>query len=121
MPKENKKLEQQDLDQFTGTERYYLHWAKKVKFTDGVKYLAEKGGAFWLIDAIASYQDNFKKIHFQVWELTVNQTAHTGILTMKEDTNKPILVEQVLEFTDFPLSKVALWLIDGILILPSEY
>jgi len=51
------KLElQKGLAGFSGTEAYHrlspLHG--KLVCTDGVKYLADKAGAFWLIDAIAS-------------------------------------------------------------------
>lgn len=114
-------LKKSDLDQFTGTEHYYNYLG--IKLTDGVKYLAEIGGAFWFLDIICSYQanKNIKAKHFQVWMLKVDLEKKTGIVTMKEDTGMPDLVTQNLEYTDFPLDEITLWLIDGILILPSEY
>ena len=46
-----------DLAQFTGSENYYRHSLnRKFMHTDGVNYLAEKAGAFWLVDLIASHQ-----------------------------------------------------------------
>ncbi|MFM7008029.1 MAG: DUF6876 family protein, partial [Betaproteobacteria bacterium] len=42
------------LTQFTGTERYH-RLNRKCLLTDGTKYLAEAAGAFWLMDAAASY------------------------------------------------------------------
>lgn len=113
-------LKKEDLNQFTGTEHYYNYLG--IKLTDGVKYLAEAGGAFWLINIVASYQTGkIKKIPFQVWTLKVDLEKKTGVVTMKEDTGMPDLVTQNLEYTDFPLNEVSLWLIDGVLILPSEY
>ncbi len=120
-----KELTQSDLAQFTGTECYYAHWLRSqngesYKYTEGVQYLAEKAGAYWLLDAIFSYR---RKESFQIWELLVATGAShkSATLTMKEDTGQPILVTQKIEFTDFPLTDVKLWLIDGVLILPSEY
>ena len=47
-------ISESDLSQFIGTENYYRHWTGHGVYTDGVKYLAEKAGAYWLIDAILS-------------------------------------------------------------------
>jgi len=45
-----------DLLQFTGDYIRYSHpLNRKIIYTPGVRYLAEKAGAHWLIDAIASY------------------------------------------------------------------
>ena len=107
---------QTDLTGFTGTENYYQHWLKRGVYTDGVKYLAEKAGAYWLLDAIFSYH---RSEPFQIWTLKVNDSHAT--LEMREDTGAPIKVRQEIEFTDFPLKEVKLYLIDGVLLLPSEY
>lgn len=115
-----KLLEKADLGQFTGTECYYKYFG--IKFTDGIKYLVETGNSFWLLGIIASYQiGEIKKIPFQVWTLKVDLEKKIGVVTMKEDTGRPNLVTQNLGYTDFPLDEITLWLIDGILILPSEY
>jgi hypothetical protein len=42
------------LAQPTGTERYY-RISRRCLPTDGTRYLAEQAGAFWLMDAAASY------------------------------------------------------------------
>jgi len=111
----------EELEQFTGTMEYY-RYPLGIIFTDGVKYLADKAGAYWLIDNIASWQVE-KKVRncpFQIWELKVNKDR-TAILTMKEDINEPELVKQKIPFTDFPLDYQKLYLANGILMLPSEY
>ena len=104
-----------DLEQFTGTEHYYRH-VFGITYTDGVKYMAEVAGAYWLLDAVASYA---RKEPFQVWKLMKQEAG--WVLTMQEDSDEPFLVTQVIEFSDFPMDEVTLWLIDGVLILPSEY
>lgn len=112
-----------DLSQFTGTEQYYRHYLG-LNYTDGIRYLAEEAGAFWLIDAIASYQTKgFLKdpdlLHFQLWELQVKD--NTATLTCKKDSNKESVVSQFIEFTDFPLESIKLYVVDKVLMLPSEY
>lgn len=110
-----KTLTEADLNMFTGTGKYFKHWLGIV-YTDGVKYVAESAGAYWLIDLVASYR---RKEPFQVWELTVKNGKATA--TMREDSNEPILVCQEIAYTDFPLDYIKLYLIDGVLLLPSEY
>ena len=111
----------EELMQFSGTVNYYRH-PLGIVFTDGVKYLADKAEAYWLIDTIASYQlrKDIREISFQLWELRVNEDG-TALLTMKEDTNEPERVKQKILYTDFPLKYQKLYLVDGVLMLPSEY
>ena len=108
-----------ELNQFTGSENWYKHWLG-ILYTDGVKFLAEKAGAYWLIDAIASYQKSLKHVSFQMWTLRVKED-HSAVLQMQEDSNTPPLVEQYIEYSDFPLESIRLFFIDGVLLLPSEY
>lgn len=121
MTTETKTLTQEELNGFIGTELYYKHWLGRGCYTDGVQHMAERAGAHWLIDAVYSYQckEKIKVIPFQLWELKVENK--TAVLTMKEDTNEPELVRQEIEYTDFPLDYIKLYLIDEVLLLPSEY
>ena len=46
----------EQLATFTGSELFYVHpLNRKVVYTEGVRFLAQAAGAFWLIDAMASY------------------------------------------------------------------
>ena len=57
MTKTTKSLTSDDLRQFTGTETWHRHaFMRKVLYSDGAKYVAEKGGAYWLLDDIAFAQ-----------------------------------------------------------------
>jgi len=117
------KLTKADLEQFTGTDHYYRHAInRKVLFTDGIKYLADQAGAYWLLDEIALIQPYDKRVAvepFQVWTLrvTANQTA---LLTC-DDGNGNIVFSKDIEFTDFPLDEVTLWFANGVIYLPSEH
>ncbi len=127
METQENKLTARELANFTGTEQYYKHWCGG-HYTDGVHYVAEKAGAHWLVDAIFSYQAKMKKYGFQLWKL-----KRTGLTEPKEGEFMAILtmttggkesepkVEQKIEYTDFPLDEIEMWLIDGVLILTSEY
>lgn len=110
-------LRQADLDQFIGTEQYYKHWLGSV-YTDGVKFLAEKAEAYWLLDIVFSYK---RKEPFQVWEFVKNEDDKGAVVTMKEDSGQPVKVRQEISYADFPLDSVKLYLIDNVLLLPSEY
>ncbi len=111
-----------ELASFTGTEQYFRHWMRFV-YTDGVKYLAERCGCYWLLDAIGSYQHKpkIKTAPFQIWTLNVNNEEKSAVLEMKEDSGQPVLVRQEIKYTDFPLSEIKLYYIEGVLLLTSEY
>lgn len=112
----------QDLQQFTGTENYYRHGlVSSITYTDGARYLAEHGGAYWLLDEIATGQmiREVRAVPFQAWKLTVN-ADQTAVLVC-EDGNHHIMFEKKIEFTDFPLPEVRLWFQNNVIFLPSEY
>ncbi len=120
-----------DLPQFSGTESYFnlpYPWLKsRFLLTDGAKYLAETAQAFWLMDAIASYQ-NTKKVAsepFQVWKLTVNDKREAVLICT--DGNEHVLARQEIPYTTFPLDEITLYaeqsdyLGGRVVMLTSEY
>ncbi|ERN41356.1 hypothetical protein KR51_00019230 [Rubidibacter lacunae KORDI 51-2] len=108
-----------DLNRFTGSEVLYRHWLR-MRYTEGVKYLADRAGAHWIVDAIASHQPNLRRVPFQLWEL-VKQEGDRAVLTCREDSDRPLLVRQEIAYTDFPLASTKLYCCNGVLMLPSEY
>ena len=119
---DKKKLEASDLEQFTGTENWYQHWLRKCTYTDGVKFLAEQAGAFWLIDevAISQTRPKVRGEEFQVWILDVDLEHKRGTLRC-EDGNDHVVYRKEIPFTDFPLPTIKLYFTDGVILLPSEY
>ena len=125
------ELTHEDLAQFKGDLDRFRSINRYVIYTPGVKYLADKAGAYWLIDAIASYFMSGKIAYpdprletLQFWRLEVNEDR-TATLTARADSGVEPYVMQHIEYTDFPLSHVDVWAgFDGMywtLYLPSEH
>jgi hypothetical protein len=112
-----------DLQQFTGSLQWFRHGiVRSVLFTDGAKYVADQGGAYWLLDEIALAQRYDKRVageEFQLWKLTVKDD-HTATLTC-DDGNGKVVYSKAIEFTDFPLPEIALYFTGNTILLPSEY
>jgi hypothetical protein len=114
-------MNKSDLAQFTVTSQYYRHFTGLL-YTDGVEFLAEKAGAYWLIDAIAGYQyeamGNPQLRDFQLWQLTIENNV--GTLVCRADSHLPAIISQTIEYTDFPFD-IDLYVCNNVLLLPSEY
>jgi hypothetical protein len=133
-----------NLGYFTGTEKwtYYpclcLHI---VLLTDGALFVAQHGGedgnsAYWLIDAIASYQGEAALKHhaFQVWKLSVlppdpeippmsvaavirikqpaakDRNPHRHAALTCTNGNEKELVRQEIDMTDFlPIGEITIY------------
>lgn len=118
-----KTLTAKDLLQFSGSENWYRHSLnRKVLYTDGAQYLAENGGAYWLLDSIAIAQAHIEAVkaeEFQMWTLKVNPDS-SALLTC-DDGNGHIVYDQSIPFTDFPLPEVKLYFCNNVIMLPGEY
>ena len=120
---DTKTLTRADLIQFTGSEHWYRHaMVRDVLYTDGVQYVAETAGAYWLIDEIA-FAQRFDKLlaaeEFQSWKLTVN-ADHTATLTCEDGDGSVVFIKPI-EYTDFPLEEITMFFINNTILLPSEY
>ena len=119
-----KTLNEADLARFNGSETWYRHGiVRRMLFTDGVKYVADAGGAYWLVDEIALAQIHEKAVAdepFQHWKLEVDLDKRTGELTCDDGDGK-IVFSKTLTFTDFPLKEIAFYVTDNTILLPSEY
>jgi len=108
-----------ELRQFTGTTQWFKHLSGYL-YTDGVQYVAEQGGAYWLLDKILFITRAKAKLQeFGVWKLSVREDRTAQLVC--EDGNYNKLYVEKIEWTDFPLKKVELWFENGVLILPGEH
>jgi hypothetical protein len=132
-------LTAQDLAAFTGDlDRYRHPINRKVIYTPGVQYLAEAGGAYWLIDVVASWigshsfnrakeaDPRIESLHHWSLEVADDRGVVKAWIQSEEPPFAPaVFVTQKIPFTDFPLPEVHLWCgFDGenwTLFLPSEY
>ncbi|WP_409562653.1 DUF6876 family protein [Hyphomicrobium sp. MC8b] len=113
-----------DLAHFTGTEHWYRHpLVPSVTYTDGARYVAQAGGAYWLLDEIA-FAQRFNKLvaaaPFQLWRLTVDLDRQSAVLICEDGNNRPIAAKEIT-FTDFPLAEIRFYVTDNVILLPSEY
>lgn len=110
------------LTQFTGTQHYF-RLSRQCVITDGAKYLADSAGAYWLLDAAASY---LAELGTADWFVLVRLCVKDdrAVLTL-EDGNGGIRAHQTIPYTDFPASEQCLYACwdsqQWVLMLPSEY
>jgi hypothetical protein len=134
-PSQKAAILKAELRQFTGDLERYRHWLnRRLLYTPGVQFLAESAGAYWLIDAVASWigtpeylaaveaDDRINDLHF--WKLEVREDC-SAKLSARVDSDVAPFVVQEIEFTDFCLESIDLWCgFDGkhyTLYLPSEH
>ena len=109
------------LNTFIGTTQYYRHWSG-MRFTDGVKFLADTTNCYWFLDVIASWQSKALRDpalrEFQLWELRVADGAATVVCSRDSDDEA---FRQGISSTDFPFEYVKLYVENGVILLPSEH
>ena len=117
------QLTEANLRHFSGSENWYRHGVNRnVLFTDGAKYVADEGGAYWLLDEIAIIQPYDKRVaaeEFQVWKLVVRPDRKATLSC--EDGNGNVVFTKEIEYTDFPLPEITLWFSNNVIYLPSEH
>lgn len=121
-------ITQANLSQFTGTVNY-TRFMGNLLLTDGVMFLV-KNRAGWILDIIASVRGlpSIKVEEKEFWTLKVDLEQHSAVITATDGDkgDGPIqLYRQVINYTDFPLKELKLYVIeDGpykVVMLPTEY
>lgn len=116
-------LTKADLRHFTGSETWYRHaLVRDILYTEGAQYVAEQGGAYWLLDEIAllqKYQPEIAAENFQLWKLRVKEDR-SATLSCQDGDCKTIF-EKKIDFTDFPLEEITFYVTNKTILLPSEY
>lgn len=127
--------------QTTGTERWHKH-PLGLHFTDGIAYMADTCGAYWLIDLVASHQPKVRRRlqalgrgDFQVWRIrqiepkagiklwVVDAWTDTPELKASEcEPGSRRLVRQTIGYSDFPeeLSGFEWYVEGGVALLKGE-
>jgi len=116
------------LAQFTASTTFTRHaLVPQMLMTEGVTFLAQAAGAYWLTDAIGSYllDKRARSEPFQVWRLNVDPQSSSATLKMTNGDHEVPIIAQQIDYTDFPLTDIELWLVaEGnhwVLLLPTEY
>lgn len=108
-----------ELRGFSGSTVFYMGPLGSIRYTEGIRYLADRAGAFWLVDLVGSYQPQHRDIVFQLWKIRVRDNQ--AIVSMREDCGEPAIVEQEIPYTDFPLDEFEFYVCNGMMMLKSEY
>ncbi len=114
-----------NLKQFTGSQtvcRYSPNLLPHILLTEGVKFLAETTGAFWMMDTIG-YKLREISDYFVVIHVVVQNRSAVMRFT---DGNETEYFAQHIDYTDFPLEEVKLYASRSddrtwVVMLPSEY
>lgn len=112
-----------NLEQHIGTQKYYRLGLTPIVATDGIKYFAETCSCFWLLDDITI--NLFKKHQELGWlfvDIEVNK-RHTVHITARQDKDMPVVYDKKIRDLCklIPVGKYSIWLMDNVLLLPSEY
>lgn len=116
---EKKTITQSDLMLFTGDLDRYRHSVNRhVIYTPGVRFLADRAGAYWLIDAITAFlssrqmarvakgDERLKDLQF--WRLDV-RADRSAVLTGRADSGEHPFYMELIPYTDFPLEFADIW------------
>lgn len=126
MNNKNRTL-QENLQQFCGSTQFFKLPLIQTQFTDGIHYLAQKAGCFWLVtDASVIAKSLMDRSYFitidfkRLSEEERNEKGCEAIISYG-DGNDTILETHRYNVTDFPLDKLRLFFVNNTLMLPSEY
>ena len=114
----------QGIGQFTGTEQYFKHWTGMANYTDGIKFVIDSVPAAWLVDKIITtgrsraYKFNQD---FQIWYLVVRHKQATLLMKYDSGQGQKKQYEEKITYTNFPTGVWKFYMIDGVLLLPTEY
>jgi hypothetical protein len=108
---------------FTGSEQMYRHALNRnVIYTEGVQFFAENAGngAYWLLDILATEPAILaQQKEFAAVVLSVKDGGAT--LTVTDGNKGPPVFSREISFTDCPEGVWKFYMIDGVILLPSEY
>ena len=113
------------LLQFRQIDGWYHHWLDQFVFSDGVKWLCDQCDCRWLLTEIAFFQlrirSDYQKLEpFQIWHLKRQPNASVLLECRGGSSQTPFIRDQ-LNSVEFALDEMTLWLVNGMLLLPSEY
>lgn len=110
---------------YNGADQWYRHQLTQLIYTDGVKEIADKYEAYWLIDKILilNRTANFFGEDFQHWTLQRvidNDKPTPHMCLMMDDGNGVVIFATSLPYTDFKADVVTMYFENETLYLPQE-
>lgn len=105
-----------EMRNFYGTEHYYRYMNTPLVYTDGVKYFAEKAGAYWFIDLCVSH---LIRLHDDFYLIRLKVENEKAIVTFERD--EEICSEQKIAYTDCPEGEWVFFFYNNVLMWNMEY
>tara|TARA_R110002049_G_scaffold248172_3_gene422687 strand:- start:148 stop:573 length:426 start_codon:yes stop_codon:yes gene_type:complete len=129
LPMSNAKVNQikMGLQQFCGTETFYQIPLIQTRFTDGLKYLADTAGCYWLITDVSviakSLMDKsyFVTVDFKRLSEEEREEKQCEATIIYSDGNGNVFETHRYNVSDFPLDELRLYFVNNTLMLPNEY
>lgn len=108
------------LADFRGTDTWYSHGlVQDFLYTKGAKYFIETTNSYWLLDVIATEFHPLQQCEpFLV--IKVESQANTGRVVVT-DGNENVIRSKKLTFTTLIPGTWLFYLMDNVLLLPTEY
>ena len=112
----------EDVARFRERGQLFKHSkSSNIAYTDGIKWLVDGLGAYWLVNRIVAAQNRatVKAADFQIWRLDVFRDKRGMLTCYNKEANK-VLVEQI-GHTDFPIAEVTIYCVEATIMLADEY
>lgn len=110
-----------ELAQFIGSDQHHYNPLYRwMNYTDGVRYFANKAGAFWLLDVIGTELHKLANAH-DFLSITFSVYADGLAYITVTDGDNLELWKKWLDYTDCPVGTWKFFLTNNVLMLTSEY
>ena len=109
---------QDDLQGFCGTEYWYkLNPFVNILATDGVKFFADKGKAYWAVDDMMLTAKDLKQSFL---EIKIESKDGKAVITYT-DGNEKVLKEDKYSYTDLEQGNYKFYVTNNVIMVTSEY
>lgn len=109
---------QTEIEKFNGADKLFRDKLTGIKWTPGVKFIADQCEAYWLINIIISCQliRKVRREPFQVHRLEVS--SGDAVFTIEDGNGNKVYSQKF--WTDFPLDEIMLYFENQTIVLPAE-
>ncbi|WP_211299248.1 DUF6876 family protein [Methylovulum psychrotolerans] len=108
------------LDQYIGTENWYHHsLLKKFLYTDGAQFFFQETESYWLLDLITF--EYFPLLQHEPFLSIVVESESQQCKICVDDGNGNVLATKHISFSTLISGIWKFYLIDNVLMLPTEY
>lgn len=102
---------------YNGTDQLWRH-PLGLNYTDSVRDFCREKSAYWTLDVVASYLPQLHGYEFLV--ICFDVDGNRCSFYAREDSDLPNVIRQDIPFTDLCVS-IKLYLVDAVLMFPSDY